>query len=405
MDWFRRDMRVAARMLAKDRAFALAAILTLTLCFAANIALFSVVHNVLLRPLPTPESDRIVLMANIYPGAGVGGATGQNSGVPDYYDRLRDTSVYEFQSLSRNSDASVDFGGVPTRTSGMAVTPSYFQVLRADAELGRLFLAEEGEPGNEKKVVLSDALWRSKFGADPGVVGRDLRLDGTPYAVVGVAPRSLESLNHEAAFYRPLAFTAEERSDQNRHSNSYQNIARLKSGASLEQAQAQIDALNAANLLRFPEYKEILTNARFRTLVKGWQTHLTARIRPTLMLLWGGALFVLLIGCVNVANLVLVRARARLKEMATRRALGAGQGQLVRQLLVEGWLLALVAAAGGLLLGYFALKMVGTAAVEHLPYGAQVGLDGTVLLTRWRWSSPSARSSASFRCSAPATPR
>ena len=380
MDWFGRDLRVAARMLAKDRAFALAAILTLTLCFAANIALFSVVHNVLLRPLPTPESDRIVLMANIYPGAGVGGATGQNSGVPDYYDRLRDTSVYEFQSLSRNSDASVDFGGVPTRTSGMAVTPSYFQVLRADAELGRLFLAEEGEPGNEKKVVLSDALWRSKFGADPGVVGRDLRLDGTPYAVVGVAPRSLESLNHEAAFYRPLAFTAEDRSDQNRHSNSYQNIARLKPGASLEQAQAQIDALNAANLLRFPEYKEILTNARFRTLVKGWQTHLTARIRPTLMLLWGGALFVLLIGCVNVANLVLVRARARLKEMATRRALGAGQGQLVRQLLVEGWLLALVAAAGGLLLGYFALKMVGTAAVEHLPYGAQVGLDGTVLL-------------------------
>jgi predicted permease len=380
MEWLRRDLRVALRLLLKDRAFSLAAILTLTLCFAANIALFSVVHNVLLRPLPTPDSDRIVLMANAYPGAGATDAVVENSGVPDYFDRIRETNVYEAQALVRPSSVSLDQGGVPTRVLALGVTPSYFQVLRVQAAAGRTLLPDESEVGNEKKVVLADSMWRSQFAADPSAVGRDVRLDGDVYTIVGVAPRSLEALNREISFYRPLAFTAEDRSDQNRHSNSYHHIARLKPGATIEQAQAQIDALNRANLDRFPEYKEAIVNAGFHTVVKGWQTHMTRQVKPTLLLLWGGALFVLLIGCVNVANLVLVRARARLKEMATRLALGAGNGQLVRQLLVEGWLLALTAAAGGLLVGYGALQAVGTTAVENLPYGAQIGLDGTVLL-------------------------
>ena len=160
--------------------------------------------------------------------------------------------------------------------------------------------------------MLSDALWRSQFGGDPGAVGRDLRLDGQPYTVVGVMPRAFEALAPGVSLWRPLAFTPEEKSDAQRHSNNYWNIGRLKPGATLEQAQAQIDALNAANLERFPQYKELLINAGFHTKVERYPGPPRRGTSSRPCTCCGAArCFVLLIGCVNVANLVLVRARAR----------------------------------------------------------------------------------------------
>jgi predicted permease len=371
------DIRVALRLLWKDQAFTVTAALTLALCIGANTALFSVVHNVLLRPLPVPASDSIVLMGNAYPGAGA--AIGGSSGVPDYYDRLRDVNVFEEQALYNGRNLSIDQNGTPARVRGTMVTPSYFRLLRVAPALGRAFSEQEAEPGNEKKAVLSYALWQSQFGGDPQAIGKDIRLDGQPYSIIGVMPKGFYFLNPEVMLWMPLAFTAQQKDDQQRHNNSYQNIARLKPGASIQQAQQQIDALNAANLLRFPQYKELLVNAGFHTTVDRLQDTLVKEIRATLYLMWGGALFVLLIGCVNVANLVLVRSRARMKELATRLALGASRWRVGRQLVTESVLLTLVSAGIGLLVGYAALRLLGTLNIQELPRGEEIRLDGVVI--------------------------
>jgi len=378
LDWLFRDLRTGLRLLARDKAYSLTAAATLALCLGANTALFSIVHHVLLRPLPVPEPERILLMSNQYPRAGAGDSS--NSGVPDYYDRLRDVTVFQEQALFNSTNVSLDQDGRPTRVRIMNVTPSYLRVMRASPALGRPFAEEEGEVGNEKKVLLSDALWRSQFAADPGAVGRDLRVDGQPYAIVGVMPRAFEALAPGVSLWRPLAFTPEEKSDARRHSNNYWNLGRLKPGATLEQAQTQVDALSAANLERFPQYKELLVNAGFRTKVERYPDHLVRHVEPILYLLWGGACFVLLIGCMNVAKLSLVRARARAKEMATRLALGAPPSQLARQLVVENVLLTAIAATVGLLVGAVALRAASAFDFQDLPYGSEIRLDATAAL-------------------------
>jgi predicted permease len=371
------DIRVGVRLLWRDKAFTITAALTLALCIGANTALFSVVHNVLLRPLPVPESDRIVLMANAYPGAGAEIAS--SSGVPDYYDRLRETTVFEEQALYNGRNQSIDQSGTPTRVRVTQATPSFFRLLRVAPAIGRTFSEQEGEPGNDKKVVLSYGLWQSQFGRDPQAVGKDIRLDGQPYTIVGVMPKGFYFLNPNVMLWTALAFTADQKSDARRHSNGHQNIGRLKPGATIQQAQQQIDALNAANLDRFPQYKELLINARFHTTVVRLQDNLVADVKATLYLMWGGALFVLLIGCVNVANLVLVRSRSRLKELATRLALGAGRWRVGRQLVTESVLLTLMSAAAGLLVGYATLRLLGTLNIQELPRGEEIRLDGVVI--------------------------
>ena len=369
------DIRVGLRLLWKDKAFTITAALTLAVCIGANTALFSVVDHVLLRPLPFPDSQRIVLMGNHYPGAGVD--IGGSSSAPDYYDRLRETTVFSEQAMYNSSSVSVDQNGTPTRIRVMNVTPSFFRLLAASPQAGRMFIDSEGEIGSEMKVILSHALWQSAFGGDPQVLGRDIRLDGQPYSVVGIMPRSFWFVNDDVMLWRPLAFTAERKAQ--RHSNNWQNIGRLKPGASVRQAQDQIDALNRANLDRFPQYKQLLINAGFYTSVEPLQNDLVRDVKPTLYLLWGGALFVLLIGCVNVANLVLVRSRARLKELATRLALGAGRGRLARQLVTEGLLLTILSAALGLLAGYAVLQVLGSLNIRDLPRGFEIHIDAVVV--------------------------
>ncbi len=378
MDWLRRDLQLAVRLVGRDKAYAIAAAATLALCLGANAALFSVVHHVLLRPLPVPEPERILLMSNQYPGAGASDSS--NSGVPDYFDRKRETSVFEELALFRTGNVSLDQDGRPTRVEVMDVTPSYLRLMRRAPALGRPFTEEEGEKGNEAKLLLSDALWRSQFAADPGIVGRELRVDGQPHTIVGVMPRGFEALSPGVRLWRPLAFTPEDRSDARRHSNNYWNIGRLKPGATVDQARTQIDALNAANLERFPQYKEALINAGFRTKVERLADHLVRHVKPVLYLLWGGASFVLLIGFLNVANLALVRSRARAKEMATRVALGAPPVQLARQLLVENLLLTVVAAGVGLLLGVAALRGASAFDLQGLPYGDEIRMSAAPAL-------------------------
>ena len=306
------DIRLGFRLLWKDTAFTVTAVLTLALCIGANVAVFSIVHNVLLKPLPVPQSDRIVLMGNAYPGAG--SPIPSNSAVPDYFDRLRYMDVFEEQADYTGGTQSVDQNGTPVRVRMNRVTPSFFRLLRVAPVLGRTFSEEEGEIGKDTTVVLSYALWHSQFGGDPAVVGKDLRLDGQPVTVIGVMPRDFYFLNPDVLLWRPIAFTPEQKSDELRHSNNFQNIGRLKPGATIARAQQQVDAINARNLELFPAMKPVLINAGFHTSVEPLQDTLVRDIKPSLYLMWGGALFVLLIGCVNVANLVLVRSRARLRD-------------------------------------------------------------------------------------------
>ena len=348
------DLRFALRLLWKDKAYTLATVLTLALCIGANTALFSIVNSVLLRPLPIPEPDRLVTMFNAYPKAGA--VRGSNGG-PDYFDR-RTLPAFESLAFYDTTDLSIGESGRPERILTMRATPSFFRLTRVKPQLGRTFTEDEAEPGHEDRIVLTDGLWRERFAADPGVVGRQVPVDGRTFTVVGVLPADFRFVEPRIRMYVPIAFTPEQRSDDSRHSNNWACIARLRPGATVAQAQAQIDALNAATLERFPAFKQILINAGFHTPVFPLKEDMVREIRPTLSLLWGGTLFVLLIGCVNVINLALVRSRVRLRELATRFALGAGRWRMAKQLLTESMLLAIVSGGLGLLLGWGGLRLL-----------------------------------------------
>ena len=283
------DIRFGLRLLWKDRGYALTAVLTLAICLGANTAVFTIVNSVLLKPLPVPDSNRILLMSNLYPNAGTAAAHSVNSGVPDYYDRLRALSVFEEQAMYNGANFSIDIDSSPQLTHGMAATPSLFRLLRVPPAQGRIFDDSEGEIGNEQKVILSYGLWQQLYGGKSEAVNQPIRLGGRPFTIVGVMPQSFQFEDPEARFWVPLAFTAQQKSDDARHSNSWYNIGRLKPGATIEQAQAEVNALNNANLERFPQYKQLLINAGFRTHVDRLQDILVRDVRPTLYLLWGGA--------------------------------------------------------------------------------------------------------------------
>ena len=376
MERLLQDARYAIRVLLKDRAFTITALLTLALCIGANAAIFAVVNSVVLRPLPFPGPDRLVYIFNSYPKAGVARAS---TGVPDYYDRLRETDVFEELALYQERGVTVGSEGNVERLSGMAVRPSLFRMLRATPARGRAFTEEEAEPGADRKVILSQALWERLFGGRDSAIGQDLRINGTPYQIVGVMPDDFSFMSSDVELWIPLAFTAEQRSDDARHNNSWTMVGRLKPGASVEQAQQQIDALNVRNLDRFPDLKEILLNAGFHTVVRSLQEDVVAPVRSTLYLLWGGVLFVLAIGAVNITNLVLIRSTARMRELATRHALGAGFARITRQLLTETVVLTLIGGALGAAIGYWGLTVLTGVGLDALPRSAEIRMDRTVL--------------------------
>jgi putative ABC transport system permease protein len=379
MDSFLNDLRFAARQLAKDRGFLATAGLTLALCIGANTAIFSVVNSVLLKPLPVPEPDRLVTMWNAYPGAVAGGADVRGSnGAPDYFDRRALKDVFEDVASYSNRGCSLDLDGTPQRVRAQQVTPSYFGVLRARAALGRTFTEAEGETGNDQVVVLSDGLWRQLYGGKREALGSELRIDGKPRTVIGVMPAGFGFLREDVRLWTPLVFTEEQRGKY--HSNSWQMIARLAPGVTLAQAQAPIDALNAANMDKLPDIKPLLIDAGFHTPVVPLEEDFVRDVRGVLYLLWGGVAFVLLIGCVNVANLMLVRSTARARELATRFALGARRGRIVRQLLTESVLLTLGGGAAGLAVGLGGLQALRLLGIENLPRAGQIHLDATAVV-------------------------
>jgi predicted permease len=287
-------------------------------------------------------------------------------------------TVFESQAEFKQRDQTVEVNGTPQQIHAMLVTPSWFHLLQVAPAVGRAFTEQNAQVGSDQDVILSDGMWRQLYGGERSAIGKSLRISGRPFTIVGVMARGFNFIDPEIRFWIPLAFTEEEKTVH--HSNNYYNIGRLKKGATIQQAQSQVDALNNENLERTPELKEALLNAGFHTVITPLQDMLTAGVKPILYLLWGGALVVLLIGGLNIANLALARLALRRKEMATRIALGAGHAQLMRQLLLENLGLALLGGIGGVGLGAGLLSAMNAIGVKDFPRASEVHMDGTVVL-------------------------
>src|SRR5258708_17138449 len=285
MDAFLLDLKYGVRSLWRDQGFALHVLLTFAVCTAANAALFAIVNSVVLRPLPVSDANSILILSNDYPNAGASG--GNNSSSCDYFDRLREITVFESQAIFRPRNQTVELNGSPQQMRGMLVTPSWFKLLRVSPALGRGFTDEEGALGNDQKVILSHGLWQQLYAAEKSAVGRELRISGRPFTIVGVMPSGFNFIDPDVRLWTPLAFTAEEKTVH--HSNNWYHIGRLKPGATLQQAQAQVNALNNENLEHFPQFKELLINAGFNTNVKTLQDMLTSGVKGNLYFLRGGS--------------------------------------------------------------------------------------------------------------------
>jgi predicted permease len=369
-----RDLKLSVRSLVREKTFTVTALLILSLCFAANVAIFAVVNGVLLQPLPFFAPHQLVLVGNAYPKAGV-----ERSGasVPHYLER-KELAAFADVAAIRDWGVTIGEAGSPERIDASYVTPSFFRLLGVNPALGRTFSDDEGFYGKNNVVVISDGLWRQRFGADPAIVGKTLRVDTTPHTIVGVMPAGFRYLSQRAKLWTPLCFSDDERKADRRHSNNMAMIARLKPGVTVAEAQAQVDALNEQTLKTDP-FAKIVRDAGFHTTVRDLGDDYVAELRPVLLLLQVGVLFLLLIGGVNLANLFLVRATGRTKEYCVRQALGAGWAQLARGVFAESLVLSLAGVALGLALGAVALRGLAALGTEQLPVQFDAHLDATVI--------------------------
>ncbi len=374
-----RDVRFGLKLLLKERTFSATVLLTLAVCIGANVAIYSVIHAVLLEPLPFDESDRLVTVYNSYPAAGAARAS---NGTVDFFQRREHVAAFEEVALFQPAGSTVGEAGSAERVRSLRVTPSFFPLLRVEPALGRAFTEDEMVDGNQYKVILTDAYWREVFGADPQALGREMRIGGRRFEVVGVlAPDFLIPEVEDARFVLPIGFTEEDRQIDRWHSNNFSMIARLAPSATIEQAVAQNDALNRLLIEQWPlpNAKQVLEDAGYHTVVVNAQEDLVRDAKPALYLLWGGVALVLLIGCVNIANLMLARAQTRMGEVATRLALGAPRVRVARQVLTEAVVMGVAGGAVGVGLGALGLELLLGMGGADLPRGTDISIDGPVL--------------------------
>ena len=355
-----RDFRVGLHALKRNPSFAAVTILTLGVTIGLNLAIYGVVESVLLQPLPFKEPDRLVTLYNSFPATG---ADRLANNVPDFFLRRERAKGLEEVALYLGSGENVGEGDRVQRVPGLRVTPSFFPTLGVEAALGRTFLEQEMDPGGVQPVILTDSYWRERFEASPDVLGRALEIDGQTATIVGVLPASFRlPTQPEAQLIRPLVFSPQQRSLEAWGSNNdFFMIGRLAPGTSREQLEAQLASLyrSVAYELRGMEYVRRLEQTGFRIVVVDAHEDLVRNVRLPLFFLWGAVSFVLLIGCVNVANLMLSRSEARLPEMATRAALGASRLRLARQILCEAVLLGVLGGILGIGLASIVLPILG----------------------------------------------
>jgi predicted permease len=377
-DELRRQLTYAARLLRKTPGFTATALLTLAVCFGANLTIFAVIDSVLLRPLPFPEPARLVTIFNTYPKAGV---DRDGSSLTNYYERRGHIPAFVSLSIYRYGTEIIGEPGSTERQPTMRVSPDFFSTLGLGPAIGRTFTDEETTSDTDQVAILSDTFWRQQCNADPHVLGKQIRLNSVPRTVIGVLPPGFRFLSSDARLFLPLASRPEDRTPRDRHSggNVIQMIARLAPGATLEQAQSQLDAQNAALEVDDPQAK-MIADAGFRSLIVPLHADHVAAIRPTLLLLEAGVLVLLLIGTVNLVNLLLIRANGRVKELAVRLALGASHGYIVSETLVETTLLTLAGGILGLAVSASGIHLLRELGADRLPLGSRIAFDARLAL-------------------------
>jgi predicted permease len=371
------DIRYAIRTLRKQPIFTLVAVLTLTLGIGANTAIFSLLYQILLRPLPYPAADRLVFVWNTYPLMGLPQAS---VSIPDYIDRKTQADAIEDATLFTQRAVNLASGGTPEQLRGLAVTPSFFTTLQRQPFLGRGFTEQEAQPQADRFAILTYALWRSRFGSNEAIVGQDIRINGEAYRVVGVLPADFDLPSRDISLLMPFAFTPQQMSDQGRGNEFSSMIARLKPGATIEQLNAQMKTIVDRNLDRLPQFQSFARTSGFGGYAISIRDQLVGDVRAPLYVLQVGVLVVLLIACANVANLLLMRATGRYRELAIRTTLGAGRGRLLRQMLTEGVVLSILGGIGGLALGLAGVRALIALSSRQMPGMADASLHPAVLL-------------------------
>jgi putative ABC transport system permease protein len=362
------DLRYAWRVLRKSPGFTFFAVLTIALGLGANAAIFSMVDGVLFKSLGYAEPERIVQLWEKPPGGMRNGIAAAN-----YIDWAKQSTSFEAIAAQTGNTMSYTGGGEPQSLRVGLVSAPYFDVFGTKAALGRTFAKEEDQPGREKVAVLSHRLWLNLFGGDTGIVGRDILLDGSPYTVIGVLPGSSEFDRRRADLWLPLAFPPHVARDYHYLSAS----ARLKPGVSVQQAQAEMSAIAGHIAELYPNVKKgwSATVDRYLDRVVGPQLQLS------LTVLMSAVVAVLLIGCANLANLLMARGTLRSREIALRIALGAGRARVMRMLLTESLLLSACGGLLGIALGYGLLKWIQSLLPPfYFPAEANIAMDGRVLL-------------------------
>ena len=371
----RRDVRYALRQLRRSPGFAVVAVLTLALGIGANTAVFSVINGVLLKPLPYEAPEELVSVTSAFPTMDFDRFW---ISPPEYFELREWNQVFADIGGYRTGTTSIETNDRPLRVPSAVASWSFFPTMGVSAELGRTFSEEEDLPGATPVALISDGLWRRAFGQDTEVIGKSVRINGVASTIVGVMPPGFDVEDAGVDVWRPLNIDPNDH--VNRRGNHFLNlVARLDDGVTLDRAQADLDRLE----VRWEEEFQgsHTPSSEFHPFrATDFRTDVLGDVRPAMMLLLGAVVFVLLIACANVANLLLARSERRSKEVAVRVAMGAGQARLVRQLLTEGMTLALLGGALGLALGHFALQGLLRVNPDGVPRVAEIGLDWTVVL-------------------------
>ena len=363
------DLRYGVRMLLKNPGFTTVAMVTLALGIGINTGIFSVVNAVLLRPLPFTDPARLVTVweSNAEKRQTHGAVGGAN-----FTDWKNQNQVFDSLVAYFSWNYNLTGDDQSQRLEAAVVSAGFFQMLGADAALGRVLLPEDDQEANENVVVLSSALWQSRFGASREIIGQSILLNGLPHTVVGVLPAGFDFPNDKIEVWRPMAMSSQ--MAQNREGKWLKVAGRLKTGVSLEQAAAAMDTISERLAESYPK-----TNAGWGVNLIPLHDELVGDVRGFLLLLFGAVLFILLIACVNVANLLLARAAVRQRENAIRAALGASRLRLLRQFLVENLLLATLGGLLGLALAFWSLDALVALSPKDVPGLAKTAIDGRVL--------------------------
>jgi putative ABC transport system permease protein len=371
------DFRHAFRLLWKSPRITATTLVTLALCIGATTAIFSSVYSLMLKPLPYQEPERIV---ELYSSAAKAGLNRMPANVPFYLDYSQNATSYENLALWTFFYGLVGERDAVVRVPGVRMTAEMFRILRIQPVIGSFFTKEQNQPGADKVIVLTQSYWRTQYGESPEVLGKEVRIDDEAYKVIGVAPRVLEAFDARMKFVAPLSWPRAAENPQGRYGVGIQLFGRLKPGVTAGQADAEAKTLEKRYVdAGPPPLKTFVERSGMTMNVGGVQEQRVQPVRSTLLMLQGGVAFVLLIGCVNVANLLLVRANARQSELAVRSALGAPRITIARQFLLESLLLTSLGALMGLGVAWGALRITNYYLAKMLPQSLPASLDWHVL--------------------------